>query len=74
VCCTMLYKIWTGASTEIHNARLVLETKTGHDGPPVMTPLFSSLRRDSPGVRFLPANYSGDFAMRGFMEDGLLSG
>jgi hypothetical protein len=39
-----------------------------------MTPLFSSLRKDSLGVRFLLANYSGDFAMRAFMHDGLLSG
>jgi hypothetical protein len=74
VCCKIFCKIWTGVSTETHNARVVLESKTGHDGPPAMSPLFSSLRRDSLGVSFLPANYSGDFAMRAIMQDDLLSG
>lgn len=54
--------------------QVILESKTGHDGPPAMSPLFSSLRRDSLGISFLPAIYSGDFTMRAFMQDDLLSG
>ena len=68
--CKIFRKIYQNATTPAS----YLKPRLGHDGPPAMTPLFSSLRKDSLGVRFLPANYSGDFAMRAFMHDGLLSG